>query len=154
VRWLRVAWLGSLCSIYERCASAFSGSAWSNKTSRVLDLVAASPSRRHPCWSMSALSTHLISAYIGLIDPFALPSFASFSQTARTPLTLAISGLMSYNAAMHGNFNANPSFSNSHSHPQHLSVAVTIQIHLNRQQSVRMLTCRCIQLSHPTSQTR
>jgi len=83
-----------------------------------LDPVSASSSRRHPCWSMSALSTHLIGAYTGLINPSALPPFASPSQTARTPPTLAISGPMSYNAAMHGNFNAYPSFSNSHSHSQ------------------------------------
>jgi len=62
---------------------------------------------------MSALSTHLISAYTGLINPSALPPFATVSQSARTPPTLVISGPMSYNAAMHGNFNVYPSFSHS-----------------------------------------
>jgi hypothetical protein len=67
-----------------------------------------------PCrWPMSALSTHLISAYTGLINPSALPPFASVSQPARTQPNLVISGPMSYNASMHGNCNAYPSFSHS-----------------------------------------
>ena len=64
-------------------------------------------------WPMSALSTHLISAYTGFMNPSALPPFASISQTARTPPTLVTSGPMSYNAAMHGSFSAYPSFSHS-----------------------------------------
>lgn len=64
-------------------------------------------------WPMSALSTHLISAYTGLMNPAALPPFASTSQTARTPPTLVTSGPMNYNAAMHGSFSAYPSFSHS-----------------------------------------
>jgi len=83
-----------------------------------LNLVSASPSRHHPCWPMSALSTHLISAWTGLINPSGLPPFASSSQTARTPPTVATFGPMSYNAAIHGNFNTYPSFSNSPSHSQ------------------------------------
>ena len=62
-------------------------------------------------WPMSALSTHLINAYTGLMNPSALPPFASTSQSARTPSTLVTSGPMSYNATMHGSFNAYPSFS-------------------------------------------
>jgi hypothetical protein len=62
--------------------------------------------RRHPppsppySWHMSALSTHLISAYTGLINTSALPPFASVSQTVRTPPILVISGPMSYKVAM------------------------------------------------------
>ena len=59
---------------------------------------------------MSALSTHLIHAHTGLNNSSALPPIASASQTARNPPALVISGPMSYNATMHGSFNAYPSF--------------------------------------------
>jgi len=63
---------------------------------------------------MSALSTHLINAHTGLINPSAFPPFASTPQSARNLPSLVISGPMSYNSAMHGSFNAYPPFSQQH----------------------------------------
>ena len=110
-----------------------------------VNVVWTSPPPSPPCcWPMSALSTHLINAHTGLINPSASPPFASTPQSARTLPSLVISGPMSYNSAMHGSFNAYPP---SPSNISHLSVPDTMRMRFNNQSPAPVLTCRLRPLS-------
>jgi len=105
-RRLRVAWLRSLCStIYDR-----------EQTSRVWTL---SPPR---CRVATLVGRERIvdaphKRIHWIHQPLCAPSLRVLTNRANPP-TLATSGPMSYNAAMHRNLSAYLSFSNSHSHPQ------------------------------------